>query len=178
MVKFNRLPSEDFINFQFKSHANPDIIYTVNVPYVSGRNEECWNLGSKLYKSLPSRTLPGTPETGLPVSAEQSGHNHNQSPQTWVLSGSIVSSRRCWYYEPGCSKSSYDIRSLLANELKDTKSVMYDLRGNSGGDVDFADNMVQLFKPDFEPFGNRYLMNKITQNIFFDGEDPNDRSIC
>ncbi|KAH9250709.1 hypothetical protein BASA81_011492 [Batrachochytrium salamandrivorans] len=50
---------------------------------------------------------------------------------------------------------------------------MYDLRGNSGGDIDFANNMVQLFKPDFEPFGSRYLMNKITQNIFFDDEDPN-----
>ncbi|KAH9269798.1 hypothetical protein BASA83_008115 [Batrachochytrium salamandrivorans] len=41
--------------------------YTVNVPYVSGHNEECWNLGSKLYKSLPSKTLPGTPETSLLV---------------------------------------------------------------------------------------------------------------
>ncbi|KAH6600220.1 hypothetical protein BASA50_002488 [Batrachochytrium salamandrivorans] len=65
------------------------------------------------------------------------------------------------------------IRSLLANELKDTNSVMYDLRGNPGGDVDFADNMVQLFKPDFQPFGNRYLMNPITQTSFVDGEDPN-----
>ncbi|KAH6596350.1 hypothetical protein BASA61_003500 [Batrachochytrium salamandrivorans] len=37
------------------------------------------------------------------------------------------------------------IRSLLVNELKDTKSVMYDLRGNSGGDVKFANSMVQLF---------------------------------
>ncbi|KAH6562819.1 hypothetical protein BASA60_010981 [Batrachochytrium salamandrivorans] len=54
------------------------------------------------------------------------------------------------------------IRSLLANELKDTKSVMYELRGNSGGDVRFANSMVQLFKSDFEPFGDRYLMNKIT----------------
>ncbi|KAH6600221.1 hypothetical protein BASA50_002489 [Batrachochytrium salamandrivorans] len=50
--KFNRLPSEDFINFQFKSHANPEIIYTAKVPYVSGRNEKCWKLGSKLYKSM------------------------------------------------------------------------------------------------------------------------------
>ncbi|KAH6567154.1 hypothetical protein BASA62_006251 [Batrachochytrium salamandrivorans] len=58
------------------------------------------------------------------------------------------------------------IRSLLVNELKDTKSVMYDLRGNSGGNVEFANNMVQLFKPDFKPFGDRYLMNKITHNIF------------
>ncbi|KAH6582685.1 hypothetical protein BASA60_001824 [Batrachochytrium salamandrivorans] len=43
--KINRLPSDDSINFQFKSRANPEIIYTVNVPYVSGRNEkllEAW----------------------------------------------------------------------------------------------------------------------------------------
>ncbi|KAH9263784.1 hypothetical protein BASA83_012819 [Batrachochytrium salamandrivorans] len=72
----NRLPSDDFINFQFKSHANPEIIYTVNVPYVSGRNEKCWKLGSKLYKSITGTTLLGTPATGLLVNAEQSGHNH------------------------------------------------------------------------------------------------------
>ncbi|KAH9271847.1 hypothetical protein BASA83_005949 [Batrachochytrium salamandrivorans] len=65
------------------------------------------------------------------------------------------------------------VRSLLANELKDTHSVIYELRGNSGGNVEFANSMVQLFKPDFQPFGNCYLMNEITQNIFVDGEDPN-----
>ncbi|KAH9246362.1 hypothetical protein BASA81_016100 [Batrachochytrium salamandrivorans] len=65
------------------------------------------------------------------------------------------------------------IRSLLANELKDTYSVMYELRGNSGGNVKFANSLVQLFKPDFQPFGDRYLMNKITQSIFVDGRDPN-----
>ncbi|KAH6577698.1 hypothetical protein BASA60_003895 [Batrachochytrium salamandrivorans] len=41
------------------------------------------------------------------------------------------------------------VRSLLVNELKDTKSVIYDLRGNPGGSADFADSMVQLFKPRF-----------------------------
>ncbi|KAH9248625.1 hypothetical protein BASA81_013695 [Batrachochytrium salamandrivorans] len=44
------------------------------------------------------------------------------------------------------------IRSLLANELKDTHSVMYELRGNRVV-VRFANSMVQLFKPDFQPFG-------------------------
>ncbi|KAH9250180.1 hypothetical protein BASA81_012059 [Batrachochytrium salamandrivorans] len=33
------------------------------------------------------------------------------------------------------------IRSLLANELKDTKSVMYELRGNSGGSIKFANSL-------------------------------------
>ncbi|KAH9245848.1 hypothetical protein BASA81_016653 [Batrachochytrium salamandrivorans] len=63
----NRLPSEDFIKFQFKSRAIPHNSYTVNVPYVSGHDEECWDLGSNLYKSITSKTLPGTPETS-PVS--------------------------------------------------------------------------------------------------------------
>ncbi|KAH6600218.1 hypothetical protein BASA50_002486 [Batrachochytrium salamandrivorans] len=193
--EFNRLPSEDFIKFQFKSHANPDIIYTVDVPYVSGRNEECWDLGSKLYKSLPSRALPGTPETGLPVSAEQSGHSHESdtahlSPRGYEMDSpedpereadmdQISSSRQksvvslnptdmtqiTWgIYKPKSTnmgiirldtfsledvgtkslavlKAVMIVRSLLANELKDTNSVVYDLRGNSGGNADFASNM-------------------------------------
>ncbi|KAH6596192.1 hypothetical protein BASA50_005232 [Batrachochytrium salamandrivorans] len=225
--EINRLPSEDYIDFQFKSRANPEIIYTVTVPYVSGRNEDCWNLGSKLYKSLPSKTLPGTPETSLPVSAEQPGHNHESdtaylspeghqmdSPENPKREAAIekrssseqksvvpmnptdVTEITWGIYKPDSAnmgiikldsfspeeigtkilaveKATMIVRSLLANELKDTHSVMYELRGNSGGDAEFADSMVQLFKPDFEPFGDRCLMNEITQNIFVDGKDPN-----
>ncbi|KAH9265305.1 hypothetical protein BASA83_011207 [Batrachochytrium salamandrivorans] len=65
------------------------------------------------------------------------------------------------------------VRSLLVNELKDTNSVIYELRGNPGGIVSFSDGMVQLFKPDFHPFGGRYLMNNVTYNIFAKGKDPN-----
>ncbi|KAH9251469.1 hypothetical protein BASA81_010634 [Batrachochytrium salamandrivorans] len=225
--KANRLPSDDSIKFQFKSRANPHTSYTVNVPYVSGHDEDCWNLGSKLYKSITSKTLPGTPETSLPVSAKQSGDNQESntahlSPKgrkmdnpkdskREIAMGKISSSRQgsailmsptgvtkvTWgIYQPESTNmgiiklNSFDpedvgttnlavlksvmvIRSLLVNELKDTKSVMFDLRGNSGGDTEFANNMVQLFKPDFQPFGHRYLMNKITFNLFVDGEDPN-----
>ncbi|KAH6567255.1 hypothetical protein BASA60_009119 [Batrachochytrium salamandrivorans] len=211
----------------FKSHANPEIIYTVNVPYVSIHDDECWNLGSKLYKSLPSRTLPRTPEASLPVSAKQPGHNpvlntaqlslgsHKTDSPENPERGAAIEKRSSFGQESAVSlnptdvtevtwgiykpkstnmgiiklnsfyledvetkslaieKATMIVRSLLANELKDTHSVMYELRGNLGGDADFADSMVQLFKPDFQSFGDCYLMNKITQNIFFDGEDPN-----
>ncbi|KAH6576354.1 hypothetical protein BASA60_004554 [Batrachochytrium salamandrivorans] len=73
---------------------------------------------------------------------------------------------------PAVEKAVMIVRSLLANELKDTKSVMYELRGNSGGDADFASSMIQLFKPDFHPFGGRYLMNQITFNLVVNGKDP------
>ncbi|KAH6565957.1 hypothetical protein BASA62_006954 [Batrachochytrium salamandrivorans] len=65
------------------------------------------------------------------------------------------------------------VRSLLANELKDTNSVIYELRGNPGGSVSFSDGMVQLFKPDFHPFGDQYLMNNVTYNLFVKDKDPN-----
>ncbi|KAH6576034.1 hypothetical protein BASA60_004694 [Batrachochytrium salamandrivorans] len=75
--------------------------------------------------------------------------------------------------ENGSDKAIMIIRSLLANELKDTNSVIFELRGNPGGDISLANGMPQLFKPDFNPFGARYLMNNITYNIFVNGKDPN-----
>ncbi|KAH6577854.1 hypothetical protein BASA60_003859 [Batrachochytrium salamandrivorans] len=224
--KINRLPSDDSINFKFKSRANPQNSHTVNVPYVSGRDEECWELGSKLYKSITSRTIPGTPEASLPVSAEQPRHNHESdtvhpSPEGHKLDSpedpkreTAIEKRSSFGQESAVPMNPTDvtkitwgiyqsesanmgiikldsfdpeeisikglavekavmiIRSLLVNELKDTKSVMYDLRGNSGGSIRFANSLVQLFKPDFQPFGHRYLMNEITHNIFVDGRNP------
>ncbi|KAH9264502.1 hypothetical protein BASA83_012035 [Batrachochytrium salamandrivorans] len=93
----NRLPSDDFINFQFKSHANPEIIYTVNVPRLGIYQPGSTNMG---IIKLNSFYLEDVGTTNLAV-----------------------------------LKAVMTIRSLLVNELKDTKSVIYDLRGNSGGDV-------------------------------------------
>ncbi|KAH6571387.1 hypothetical protein BASA60_007216 [Batrachochytrium salamandrivorans] len=222
----NRLPIEDSINFQFKSRANPKKSYTVNVPYVSGRNEDCWNLGSKLHKSLIDTTLPGTSETSLPVSAEQPGHSHksdtvhpsteshkmdspkdpkrgaaiekrsSSSQKSTILMNPTDVTQITWgIYKPestnmgvikldgfspedvgtkslALQKATMIVRSLLVNELKNTYSVIYELRGNSGGDADFANSLVQLFKPDFHPFGGRYLMNRITYNVFVNNKDP------
>ncbi|KAH6582684.1 hypothetical protein BASA60_001823 [Batrachochytrium salamandrivorans] len=74
---------------------------------------------------------------------------------------------------PAIEKAIMIVRSLLVNELKDTNSVIYELRGNPGGSAKFADSMVQLFKPDFEPFGSRYLMNDLTHGIFVVNKNPN-----
>ncbi|KAH9263782.1 hypothetical protein BASA83_012817 [Batrachochytrium salamandrivorans] len=95
--KFNRLPSDDSINFQFKSHANPDIIYTVNVPYVSRRNEDCWNLGNICTRvSLPESTNMGIIKLDS-FSLDDVG-----------TTNLVV------------EKATMIIRSLLVNELKDT----------------------------------------------------------
>ncbi|KAH9271101.1 hypothetical protein BASA83_006643 [Batrachochytrium salamandrivorans] len=182
--KINRLPSDDSINFKFKSRDKPEIIYNVNVPYVSIHNEECWNLGSKLYKSITSKTLPGTPEASLLVGAKQPEHSQESdtvhpSPEGHKLDSPEDPKRKAgiekrsifgqesavlmnptdvtkitWgiyqsesanmgiikldSFDPeeisikglAVEKAVMIIRSLLVNELKDTKSVMYELRGN------------------------------------------------
>ncbi|KAH9276722.1 hypothetical protein BASA83_000856 [Batrachochytrium salamandrivorans] len=217
----NRLPSEDSITFKFKSRTNPQNSYTVNVPYVSIHDDECWDLGSNLYRNLTDITLPGTPSTSLPEHKHESNTVHI-SPRGYKMDSlehlerkAAIEKRSSYSQKPVVSLSPTDvtevswgiykpestnmgiikldsfspeetgikgtaflkavmvIRSLLANELKDTNSVIYELRENSGGSVRFASNMVQLFKPDFHPFGDRYLMNPITQNIFVEGKDAN-----
>ncbi|KAH9268059.1 hypothetical protein BASA83_009565 [Batrachochytrium salamandrivorans] len=193
----NRLPSEDSITFQFKSRANPHNIYTVNIPYISIHEYECWNLGSNLYKSITSKTLPGTPEASLPVSAEQPGHNHEsdtplhspeghkmdspEDPKREASMGKRSSSEQKSVFSiqkmlstksPAIEKAVMIIRSLLTNELKDTKSVMYELRGNSGGSIKFANSLVHCSNLIFSPLAIRYLMNEITFDLFVDGRDP------
>ncbi|OAJ42976.1 hypothetical protein BDV3_001897 [Batrachochytrium dendrobatidis] len=66
----------------------------------------------------------------------------------------------------GSSIAHIIVRRLLTRELKDTSSIVFELRGNPGGSILFANSLPQLFKPDFEPFGARYLKNNVTYNIF------------
>ncbi|KAH9265311.1 hypothetical protein BASA83_011213 [Batrachochytrium salamandrivorans] len=95
-------------------------------------------------------------------------------PQTWVVINlEDFSPEDIDTNNPVSLKAVMVVRSLLVNELKDTNSVIYELRGNPGGTVSFSDGMVQLFKPDFHPFGDRYLMNNITYNLFVKDKDPN-----
>ncbi|KAH6596375.1 hypothetical protein BASA50_005080 [Batrachochytrium salamandrivorans] len=224
--KINRLPSKDSVDFQFKSQANPQTSYTVKVPYVSGHDDDCWSLGSNLYKSLTGKTLPGTPPANPPVSAEQPGRSPESnttqlSPRGYQMRSSENLEKRAaikqsisseqkftvsmnptdvtgvtWgIYQPesanmgviglenfspedvetkslAVEKAIMIIRSLLVNELSNTNSVIYELRDNPGGNTRFAEGMVQLFKPGFKPFGDRYMINNITFNFFVNGKDP------
>ncbi|KAH6584944.1 hypothetical protein BASA61_007165 [Batrachochytrium salamandrivorans] len=122
----------------------PQTSYTVNVPYVSGHDEDCWSLGSNLYKSLTGKTLPGTPPANPPVSAEQPGRSPESnttqlSPGGYqmrssresrkrgrLLSRALVPSRSLRPEDVetkslAVEKAIMIIRSLLVNELSNTK---------------------------------------------------------
>ncbi|KAH6577004.1 hypothetical protein BASA60_004290 [Batrachochytrium salamandrivorans] len=225
----NRLPTEDFVTFQFKSRTHYKRVYTVKVPYVAGHSASCWALGSNLYKKLSNITLPGTPPP-LTSLKKQSGSTELQcqlralkeqkhpsaqnsdsmdaaaiqklifpdaDSASLVMKPTAVTSVFWSIYQPkgknmgvitlsdfqpkdpstraeAIERGVMIIRNLLTNEMKDTRSVIFELRGNPGGYIAFATFLPQLFKPDFIPYGARYLMNNVTHNTFVVDRDPTD----
>ncbi|KAH9272256.1 hypothetical protein BASA83_005600 [Batrachochytrium salamandrivorans] len=199
----NRLPTVDSITLQFKPRTHYKRVYSVTVPYVTGHSAACWGLSSTLYQKLTNVTLPGTAPPPTPPTPRSSFRKTHLSgtkaaqrqsdaikalkypkPLTWSIykpGSKNMGVIKLEDFEPtdsvtgenGSDKAIMIIRSLLANELKDTNSVIFELRGNPGGYISLANGMPQLFKPDFNPFGARYLMNNITYNIFVNGRDPN-----
>lgn len=66
------------------------------------------------------------------------------------------------------------IRSLLVNQLKDTDSLLFDIRDNGGGLVTMADGLPQFFIKDFVNPGFRALVSPINENIFLKSFAPSD----
>jgi Peptidase family S41 len=66
------------------------------------------------------------------------------------------------------------IRNLMVNELKDTKSLLFDIRSNGGGIINMAQNIIQLFHMHTEIAPARALVSPINSNIFsqFSPNDP------
>ncbi|EGF80421.1 hypothetical protein BATDEDRAFT_24985 [Batrachochytrium dendrobatidis JAM81] len=67
---------------------------------------------------------------------------------------------------PGIPEGVLEVRKLLTTVLKDTKSVLIDVREGGGGAMGFSSGIPQLFKADFQPFKATYLMNNVTYNMF------------
>jgi hypothetical protein len=65
------------------------------------------------------------------------------------------------------------IRDLLLNQLKDTNSVIFDIRDNGGGIVTMADLIPQLGGSNIEPGNIRALVAPINRDIFLNSTYPN-----
>ncbi|XJO75033.1 hypothetical protein BDV3_005770 [Batrachochytrium dendrobatidis] len=83
------LPTDDSIHFEFKSGSKNGTMYSVEVPYVNYRDDECWNMSSTLYKNLTGVTLAGTP-------AAESLHDTESLPFTYntPYHGNLVFKKR------------------------------------------------------------------------------------
>ncbi|KAH6586950.1 hypothetical protein BASA50_000001, partial [Batrachochytrium salamandrivorans] len=70
---------------------------------------------------------------------------------------------------PALQASNKSGLDLLVKQLKDTDSVLFDVRGNGGGLVSAADGIIQLFKSDATASQFRYLKNDVTKSLFYNG---------
>ncbi|KAH9269013.1 hypothetical protein BASA83_009016 [Batrachochytrium salamandrivorans] len=190
LVKSIACQVEDFITFQFKSHDNPQNSYTVTVPTEQpGHNHksDTPHLPSKDHKM----DSPENPKRGVAM-----GKMSSPEQKSTVSMNPIGVTKITWdIYKPESTnmgvikldgfspedvgttnlavlKAVMIVRSLLANELKDTTRSCTICVETRAGNIRFANSMVQLFKPDFKPFGDRYLMNPITYKLFVYGKDP------
>ncbi|KAJ8323293.1 hypothetical protein O5D80_008051 [Batrachochytrium dendrobatidis] len=59
-----------------------------------------------------------------------------------------------------------EVERLLKTVLKDTNSILIDVREGAGGCPIFANVILQFFKSDIDPLKVKYLINKVTSNMF------------
>ncbi|OAJ42216.1 hypothetical protein BDEG_25703 [Batrachochytrium dendrobatidis JEL423] len=218
------LPDENSIKLKFKSRG--DIIYEVDIPYMSVYQYTCWEYSSKLYTQLTGVTL----DIHLQNTAAVKSNSH-ALPTTTVddrttssqFTKSLVAARRIrkrdqssqdqdtgrlskrdlqiTFYETsilelswtvwkpdsqnmgiikltsfGCTSRTTNlvsvfegirvVKRLLKTVLKDTNSILIDVREGGGGNVDFANAIPQFFKSNIKPFEVKYLISDVTYNIF------------
>ncbi|KAJ8329377.1 hypothetical protein O5D80_002394 [Batrachochytrium dendrobatidis] len=221
---FTPLPDEDFIKLKFKSRG--DIIYEVNVPYMSAYRHTCWEYSSKLYtqltgvnldirlqntvavkanshalsiKTVDDRTTSS--QSTMPLVAARRIRKRDQSSQyqntgrlskrdlqiTFHETSILELSWAIWRPDDqnmgiikltsfmctsrttnlvSISEGVLEVERLLTTVLKDTNSILIDVREGGGGCANFANAISQLFKSKLEPFKVKYLMNEVTYNMF------------
>ncbi|KAK5666871.1 hypothetical protein QVD99_006503 [Batrachochytrium dendrobatidis] len=180
-----QLPDEDSIKLKFKSRG--DIIYEVNVPYMSAYRHTCWEYSSKLYTQLTGVNLDIHLQNTVAVKANSHALStttvddrttSSQSTKSLVTPRHIRKRDQSSQDQDTGRLSKRDlqitfhettireVKRLLKTVLKDTNSILIDVREGGGGSMRFANAIPQLFKSNIEPFKVKYLRNKVTYNMF------------
>lgn len=201
--------AEDNLNFTFKSLAS-GLSYEVTIPYVFRARKLCLepilNSEKGIFADFQDETQPvdynkrpkaPKPMAMMPPLHEVFSPAENRLSQTPSMELKQVSSILHWGIHKNMGFIRIDsfvpaegveacldtLTSLFTNELKDTETLLLDLRGNGGGYVSMADELPQLFKHSFIPAGARQIidtkeaarLNKMLEAILgplFGGENP------
>lgn len=178
--KTSRLPVRDASTYEFKSRGGG--VYTVVLPWIAEVNDECVEQATAVTDALASRR-PLLPINAAATTASRA-QNKAASADRWFHPSSNRNLK--WtIYAPethnmgiirldtfGDSPSSAAnitaaIRDLLLNQLANTKSVVFDVRSNSGGPLGFAaETIPQLFSSSYIRTGSGSVLRRtINQRI-------------
>ncbi|OAJ38863.1 hypothetical protein BDEG_22762 [Batrachochytrium dendrobatidis JEL423] len=163
------LPSEDSIKLKLKSRGG--IIYEVDALHMSKHRYSCWkySTGSKQSISDTGRLS----KRDLRISFYQTSilelswtiwRPNDQNMGIIRLASFSCTSRTT--NTQNTLEAILEVTRLLKTVLKDTNSILIDVREGAGGCPIFANAIPQLFKSKLEPFQVKYLINKVTSNMF------------
>ena len=180
--RIHRKPDSANNVYLFKSQTTGNN-YTVTLPWIAEVDDTCWkesvapgtkslfkrSQGGKKPKlkimansnSTTAQTGPPT-NSGFKATADSSIFWTIHRPSTKNLGIIFIPS-----FQPGTSATGAInvIRSLLLNELKDTKAVVFNVEANSGGDLVMADSIPQFFGSNIKTARFRALANSINKDL-------------
>jgi len=164
----DQLPQDNFVRLELRNTKGQR--YKLKLPWITYAEEDCLKPTTKL---LPLNTFKMkrmgsiTGETNEPIlywhinhpSFGDFGYIALESFNPEVLSN---------------DETVIKIRDLLLNELRDTDGLVIDLRDNGGGQIPFAEKIVQLFSPKEVTPLEYILKNSEANYVYFSKSDIKD----
>jgi hypothetical protein len=186
-------PIEDQVEFRMKSYSTGKE-YSVTIPWVVRTDTTCENLSKIITEQVKNGDVPEsfvelpTPKLKKQVYAGNRQYKIDQRAYGRVDQTAKVTVNptanpivRWAIFEPQGRNmgiiylSSFVsdfigttvlIRDLLLNQLKDTNSVIFDIRDNGGGIIQLSEWIPQLIGSDIEPGNVRTLVAPINRDIY------------
>jgi hypothetical protein len=189
-----QMPKEDSITFRMKSF-NTKKEYTVTLPWIARRTDSCYEIAMavsqgisnsfaaeepvnvKFTKPSDAHPLMDDLKSSFKTSGDIEKLGYTTTADTeirytiWKPESKNLGVIRLESFSPaiGFNSSLAIIRNLLLNELKDTEALLFDLRDNGGGNVQFAESIPQFFGIDIEPSNRRAIVSKVNERVFLGG---------
>jgi hypothetical protein len=194
------IPAENQVVFGMKS-VRTGKEYSVTIPWVVSTDKTCERLARTVTNQVKEGSLPDsfvevpTKKAKMPNDAnsrqrkiDQEAFGRVDQAAKVIVNPTSSPSVRWAIYEPDrrnmgiiyLSAFTGDIplviRELLLNQLKDTNSVIFDIRDNLGGVIQAADVIPQLVGSNIEASDARALVAPINRDIFLNSTYPRDDS--
>jgi hypothetical protein len=179
------LPVKDSIKLEFQNSEG--IKYKTELPWIALTNwsciaEEHAPVGNNLVTNNPF-SLKLKPKTKKPSKTRgETPQGHTGEPSLyWQINKSVYGNFgyiQLTSFTPDVFTTGEvvtSIKNLLRNELKNTDGLMFDLRGNPGGQLPLAERLIQLISPR-EIVPSTYYLKNSPANLFYmnnvDNLDP------
>ncbi|KAI9099518.1 hypothetical protein DFS34DRAFT_593163 [Phlyctochytrium arcticum] len=154
------LPTNNEIEFGFRQGTGKSTI--VKVPYVAQGSQYCIRNAPKERDTPPPLSLHQ-----IPKMLAQTYHPHRSFPAALTITIIRGPSQVSFNDDNLSATAVLDVmRTLLMNTLSNTDGILFDVRGNGGGNVQMAQSIIQWFSGKIVPDQTRAI-NHPTNRIIF-----------